>query len=74
MSNKTPAFQTKHFVDGVDATLLNDDSLISTIKRLETEIDELAKVKTSSKRILARINELHDQLKAIAALLDARTP
>lgn len=74
MNNNIPAFQTKHFVDGVDATTLSDDQLINTIKRLELEIKTLAEIKSSSKKITAKVTELDLQRKAVVDLLDARMP
>lgn len=69
---KTPAFETKHFVDGQDASTITDEGLIHAIKRLEAEIEALGQVKTKSTKITAKITELNTQREAIAALLDAR--
>lgn len=69
---KTPAFETKHFVDGQDASTITDEGLIHAIKRLETEIEALRQVKTKSTKISAKIEELNTQREAIAKLLDSR--
>lgn len=70
--SRAPAFETKHFVDGQDASTIPDEGLIHAIKRLEAEIEALGQVKTKSTKITAKITELNTQREAIAALLDAR--
>ncbi len=72
MTKTSPAFATKHFVNGVEAGLLSDNELITAIKDLEAEIKTLSDVKTASTRIKTKIEQLDQQRLAIAALLDAR--
>ena len=72
MATKAPAFETRHFVDGVDASDLSDDALIEAIKRLEKELEAMSTVKTVSKKIQGKIDQLDGQRLAIAALLDSR--
>lgn len=72
MATKAPAFETRHFVDGVDASDLSDDALIEAIKRLEKELEAMSTVKTVSKKIQGKIDQLDSQRLAIAALLDSR--
>ena len=72
MAKTTPAFETKHFVYGVEASALSDNELITAIKDLEAEIKALNDVKTASTRIKIKIEQLDQQRLAIAALLDAR--
>jgi hypothetical protein len=71
-STKTPAFETRHFVFGIDIKSLSDDQLISGIKEVENEIADLKTVKTKSKKITDRISELDGMLKSIVEVLDAR--
>lgn len=70
--SRAPAFETKHFVDGQDATTITDEGLIHAIRRLETEIEALGEIKTKSNKITSKIEELNKQREAIAALLDSR--
>lgn len=72
MAKTTPAFETKHFVYGVEASALSDNELITAIKDLEAGIKALNDVKTASTRIKIKIEQLDQQRLAIAALLDAR--
>jgi len=72
MAKTTPAFETKHFVYGVETSILSDNELITTIKDLEAAIKALNDVKTASTRIKIKIEQLDQQRLAIAALLDAR--
>jgi len=69
---RAPAFETKHFVDGQDATTITDEGLIHAIRRLETEIEALGEIKTKSNKIAIKVEELNKQREAIAALLDSR--
>lgn len=72
MAKTTPAFETKHFVYGVEASALSDNELITAIKDLEAGIRALRDIKTESQRIKTKIEQLDQQRLAIAALLDAR--
>lgn len=71
MSDK-PAFETKHFVNGVEASTLTDENLIHAIRKIELEMEALGKIVTKSTKIEAKILELDAQRTAIAALLDSR--
>jgi hypothetical protein len=71
MSNDT-AFQTKHFVYGHEIKTLTDTDLITAIKNVEKEIDNLRAVKSESKKITQKIDELDKQRLAIIEQLDAR--
>lgn len=72
MNDKPNTFETKHFVNGVEASTLSDSQLIHAIKVLESEISSLKEVKTESQKILAKIASLDQQRQEIAALLDSR--
>lgn len=71
MSND-PAFQTKHYVYGHEIKMLSDAELIDAIKNVEKEIDNLRAVKSESKKITQKIDELDKQRLAIIEQLDAR--
>ncbi|WP_374335452.1 hypothetical protein [Methyloversatilis sp.] len=68
----TPAFETRHFVNGRDVTNMTDNELIEAIRRLENEIADLKTVKTKSKAITKKIEELGDMLSKTVEILDAR--
>lgn len=67
-----PVFQTKHFVYGSDIKTMTDTDLITAIKNVEKEIDNLRAVKSESKKITQKIDELDKQRLAIIEQLDAR--
>lgn len=68
----TPAFETRHFVNGRDVKGMSDNELIEAIRRLENEIADLKTVKTKSKAITKKIEELGDMLSKTVEILDAR--
>ena len=65
-------FETVHFVYGTDVTTMSEDQLIDAIKQVENEIAKLDVVKTKSKKIDTRKNELGEMLAKIVETLDAR--
>ena len=69
----TPAFETRHFVNGRDVSSMSDNELIEAIRRLETEIADLKTVKTKSKAITKKIEELDGMLSKTVEILDARS-
>lgn len=66
------AFETRHFVNGRDVKGMTDNELIEAIRRLENEIADLKTVKTKSKAITKKIEELGDMLSKTVEILDAR--
>jgi hypothetical protein len=68
----TTAFATKHFIFGQDTTTMTEDQLIEAIKKIEAEIANLKLVKTASKKIGARVEELNAMLANVVAVLDAK--
>lgn len=67
-----PAFETKHYVFGVDIRNMTEAGLIDAIKRVEVEIADLKAVKTKSSRIAAKVKELEDMLSKIVEALDKK--
>lgn len=67
-----PAFETKHYVFGVDIRNMTEAGLIDAIKRVEAEIADLKAVKTKSARIAAKVKELEDMLGKIVEALDEK--
>lgn len=72
LPTKAKAFETRHYVNGADASTLSDEQLIQAMRDLEAEIAALQGVKTESKRIKAKITELNTALIDIRDLLDSR--
>lgn len=68
----TPRFETRHYVNGVEAKNMNDEDLIYAIKDVEDDIEKLKTVKTQSKAIDKKIASLTEQLTSIVNILDSR--
>lgn len=66
-----PLLETRTLVDGVDINKANKERLILMLKTLEKEEDDLAKIRTESKTITARIAEIAAARSAVATALDA---
>lgn len=60
-------------VNGYEVQTLSDDTLICYIRDLEQQVSDLEKVKVASEAIHAKIDELKQNAKDIAAILDARS-
>lgn len=69
MSNSV-AFETKSYIFGTDASSMNEDQLIESIKKVEKEIENLKSVKTKSKKIESKIANLEKMLVSIVEILD----
>lgn len=63
---------TTHFVNGNDASKLSDDELFAQLARGEQQLDKLKAIKTSSKKLAAQIEDMHDQLTKLAEYIDSR--
>lgn len=72
MNQTTPAFQTRHFVYGMDVDNMSAGQLIEAIKKIEAEIADLKLVKSKSEHIKKRIAELEDMLAKVVQVLDAK--
>lgn len=70
MNNTTLAFNTVHYVFGVDVSKMSDPELIDAIRKVEAQIAELKTVKSASKKIAAKIDELETMLASIIKHLD----
>ena len=71
-ANTAVAFETKHYVYGMDVANMTSGQLIDAIKKLEVEIADLKAVKTKSTHIAKRIAELGDMLGKVVEVLDAK--
>lgn len=72
VNNTTPAFETKHFVFGMDVANMTPGQLLEAIKKIENEIAELKLVKSKSEFIKKRIAELDGMLVKVVEVLDAK--
>lgn len=68
----TPAFETRHFVYGLDVANMSAGQLIEAIKKIEAEIADLKGVKAKSDHIKGRIAELEVMLAKVVVVLDAK--
>lgn len=66
------AFETKHYVYGMDVTNMSSGQLIDAIKRIEAEIADLKGVKAKSEHLKKRITELEGMLAKVVEVLDAK--
>ena len=72
MTQTTVAFETKHYVYGMDVANMSSGQLIDAIKKLEAETADLKSVKAKSEHIKKRIAELEAMLVKIVEVLDAK--
>ena len=66
------AFETRHYVYGMDVANMTSGQLIEAIKKLEAEIADLKGVKAKSEHIKKRIAELDGMLAKVVEVLDAK--
>lgn len=66
------AFETRHYVFGIDVSTMSSGQLIEAIKRIEGEIADLKAVKTKSKHITEKIKSLDEMLGKVVEQLDAQ--
>lgn len=71
-TNATIAFETRHFVYGLDVANMSAGQLIEAIKKIEAEIADLKSVKSKSEHIKKRIAELEDMLAKVVQVLDSK--
>lgn len=70
--NKNVAFETVNYVYGTNVKDMSEAELIEAIKQVEAEIAKLDQVKTASKKITAKKDELNAMLANIVETLDAK--
>lgn len=71
-TNNSVAFETRHYVYGMDVANMNSGQLIEAIKRIEAEINDLKSVKAKSEHVKKRIAELEGMLAKVVEVLDAK--
>lgn len=72
VNQTTTAFETRHFVYGLDVANMSAGQLIDAIKRIEAEIADLKGVKAKSEHLKKRITELEGMLAKVVEVLDAK--
>lgn len=70
---KMPLVKNVTYIKGVDIKSLSEDGLIQAIKDLEQDLAELDKVKTKSKKLDQRRDEVSKAIETVVAELDSRT-
>lgn len=59
-------------INNTDVSTMTDDQLINAVRQLEQEISHYESVKTESKKIKAKVADLHTTLAKVVEVLDAR--
>lgn len=72
MNFNAPAFKTVHYIYGVDVSTMSESDLILALKKVEEAMDDLGKIRTSSKKIATLKAELDVMLGKIVEALDAK--
>ena len=65
-------FETRTFVNDVDASTLTDDQIFGEIRRAEKRIEELKAIKTTTKKLADSLTKLEEYASKLAAYVDAR--
>lgn len=71
-TNNSIAIEVKTLVFGQDASTMTVEQLIEAVRRVESAIEDLKKVKTSSKKIEKMIADQEAHLTSLVAVLDAK--
>lgn len=74
LMNKTEIIkiETKTFVNGVDISTLEDSAIYNLIANQESEIEQLDKIKTKPKKLVAEIEKRKAGIDALVAYLDSK--
>jgi hypothetical protein len=73
MENITPV-QTMTLVNGHDISRKSDDDLINDIRRMEADIKSLREIRTVSRAVAKKAEDIAEALKATVTELDSRYP
>lgn len=68
----TKLIENKTFVKGADAAKMSDEEIFTAIAEVEAEVNKLSEVKTQSKKLQSRIDQLKDQAAKLAEYVDNR--
>lgn len=72
MNQTLPAIETKTYIFGQLAANVTDDQVFSQVAALEAQIEQLDKTVNKSKKLAAKIEALHADIKALNDFVDAR--
>lgn len=64
--------ETKTFINGIDASTLDDAAIFQRIAKLEQEIDKLRSIRAGSTKLVAAINKLEGDVADLVRYVDAR--
>ena len=64
--------ETKTFINGIDASTLDDAAIFQRIAKLEQEIDKLRSIRAGSTKLVAAINKLEGGVADLVRYVDAR--
>lgn len=71
-ANDVPAIETKIFIFGTDASTMSDDQIVDRIFDIERQIETLQSVKNKPKKLVAKLNAMQDDIKALVEYVDGR--
>lgn len=68
----TPLIEKKVFINGVDGATLSDTHILKLILAKEAEVESWIRMKERPGKLLGRLAELGDEIKALSKYLDER--
>lgn len=68
----TALYEVKEFINGIEASILTDETLIQIIRETEVKINDLESIETKSTAIDKQIEDLKAELKNVVEVLDNR--
>lgn len=71
-ANGAPAIETKIFIFGTDASTMSDDQIVDRIFDIERQIETLQSVKNKPKKLVAKLQAMQDDIKALVEYVDGR--
>lgn len=72
MTQNAANIETKTVIRGQDAATLSDDQIFSLIGKLEQEAEGLGKIQNKPKKLGAKIEAIHDDIKKLVEYVDGR--
>jgi len=72
MNTTTPAIESKVFIFGQESKNVSDDQIFDRVAALEAQIEQLDKTQNKSKKLAAKIEALHADIKALNDFVDSR--
>lgn len=72
MNQSAPAIEVKAFIFGQESKNVSDDQIFNHVANLEAQIEQLDKTQNKSKKLAAKIDALHADIKALNEFVDNR--